>query len=131
MTLTAARLAVQVRTGMQAVLLAALASPVLAQPSLATIDCAGRAGFTHDPDQCDKYHECRDGRLTTHLCPDGLVYDKSDFTADFQLDSAGVTGKCSYQFSIDCRGRERLQAAQPSPGCPRANGFFPHTDCDK
>ena len=33
-----------------------------------------------------------------------------------------------------CSGREDLQPAQPSAGCPRANGYFAHPDetvCDK
>jgi len=94
-------------------------------------DCEGRVGFFPSLDQCDKYHECRDDKITSHLCPDGLVYDKSNFIAEFQLDSSGTSAKCSYPFSIDCSGRESLQLASPSQGCPRKNGYFSHQDCDK
>ena len=67
--------------------------------------CGWRSGFFPDLSQCDKYHECRDGQVrnipagngnifdtvhvqeSSHLCPDGLVYDKQHFKADFQVTS--------------------------------------------
>jgi len=49
--------------------------------------CGWRSGFFPDLSQCDKYHECRDGQESSHLCPDGLVYDKQHFKADFQVTS--------------------------------------------
>ena len=53
--------------------------------------------------------------------------------------------KCGFPFSIDCTGgvtyhvkflrqhldftgREDLQPAQPSPGCPRQEGYFSYPD---
>ena len=48
-----------------------------------------------------------------------------------QLDSSGSSRKCSYPFSIDCTGRELLQPPSPSEGCPRKEGYFPHSTCDK
>merc|ERR1711892_333932 len=94
-------------------------------------ECAGRVGFFPNLSQCDAYYECRDSKVSSHLCPDGLVYDSSHFKADFQLDSSGTTGKCSYPFSISCTGRDTLQPPSPSAGCPRKNGYFSHPDCDK
>jgi len=57
------------------------------------------------------------------LCPDGLVFDET----------SSSFAKCSFPFSVDCTGRQDLQAAKSSPGCPRENGYFPHPDetiCD-
>jgi len=94
-------------------------------------ECEGKEGFFPHQEQCDKYYQCKDNRLSSHFCPDGLMYDSSHFKASFQLDSSGTTGKCSYPFSIDCSGREQLQPPTPSEGCPRKNGYFAHQDCDK
>ena len=52
------------------------------QESLSSCDTNG--AFP-DPDQCDKYWECRGGNLTSHLCPDGLVYDLTTSVASFQV----------------------------------------------
>jgi len=63
-------------------------------------------------------------KVSEHFCPDGLVFDES--STNF--------GKCGFPFSVDCTGREDLQPAQSSAGCPRANGYFAHPDetvCDK
>jgi len=103
----------------------------MAEEEVKEEDCKDRTGFFPSQTQCDKYYECRNSELSTHLCPDGLVYDSSHFTASFQLDSSGSTGKCSYPFSIDCSGREELQVASPSKSCSRKNGYFAHEDCDK
>ena len=48
-------------------------------------ECAGRVGFFPNLSQCDAYYECRDSKVSSHLCPDGLVYDSSHFKADFQV----------------------------------------------
>jgi len=95
------------------------------------VDCSDKRGFFPDTDQCDKYHECSNGTVVTHLCPDGLVYDKSKFTASFQVESSVNFGKCSYPFSIDCKGRELLQTAQSTGVCPRKNGYFSNSECDQ
>ena len=47
-------------------------------------DCDENKVFP-DPNQCDKYWECRGGNLTSHLCPDGLVYDLTTSVASFQV----------------------------------------------
>jgi hypothetical protein len=63
-------------------------------------ECAGREGFFPHQEQCDKYYECKDNmvrnnksqhyspscfKLSSRLCPDGLVYDSSHFKASFQV----------------------------------------------
>ena len=57
-------------------------------------------------------------QVTEHFCDDGLVFDES----------STAFAKCSYPFSVDCSGRRELQRPQPSPGCPRKHGYFPHPD---
>ena len=47
-------------------------------------ECDSEGAFA-DPDQCDKYWECRGGKLTSHFCPDGLVYDLTTSVASFQV----------------------------------------------
>ena len=109
-------------------------------------------GAYPDPDQCDLYWECRGGQLTSHLCPDGLVYDETTSVASFQVGRTLLyrsltpslphqvgTGappsdgsRCSYPFAIDCTDRPSLQPPQPKENCPNQNGYFavPGT-CDK
>ena len=111
------------------------------QESLSSCDTNG--AFP-DPDQCDKYWECRGGNLTSHLCPDGLVYDLTTSVASFQvvtelpivtmrmcISQVGTGAppsdgsRCSYPFAIDCSSRTLLQPPQPRDNCPRQNGYFP------
>jgi len=90
-------------------------------------DCDENRVFP-DPNQCDKYWECRGGNLTSHLCPDGLVYDLTTSVASFQVGTGAPPSdgsRCSYPFAIDCTGRPQLQPAQPRDNCPRQNGYFP------
>ncbi|XP_072935184.1 protein obstructor-E-like [Epargyreus clarus] len=75
-------------------------------------------GFFADPDQCDKYTECRGGKLIEKLCPDGLVFN----------DVNQYEEKCEFPFNYDCSDRPNLQPAKPSRHCPRQNGYFPHED---
>jgi len=87
-------------------------------------ECPEPNGVYPDPIQCDRYYECKDSKISDKLCPDGLVYDE----ASFQL------AQCSLPFSVDCKNRTVLQKAQPSPHCPRKNGYFVHEDptvCNK
>ena len=51
-------------------------------------------------------------------CPDGLVFDEA----------STAFAKCSFPFSVDCKGRPELQPAQPTKLCPRQNGYFAHED---
>ena len=73
--------------------------------------------------------------MSEHFCPDGLVFDETSTSY----------AKCGFPFSIDCTGgvndhviflmqhleftgREDLQPPQPSPGCPRQEGYFSYPD---
>jgi len=87
-------------------------------------ECPTDNGFFADALQCDRYYECKDGEVSEHFCPDGLVFDETSTSY----------AKCGFPFSIDCTGREDLQPAQPRPGCPRQHGYFVHPDenvCNK
>lgn len=89
-------------------------------------ECDQQGAFP-DPEQCDRYWECRDGQLTSHLCPDGLVYDLTTSVASFQVGTGAPPSdgsRCSYPFAIDCHARPLLQPPRPSPNCPRKNGYF-------
>ena len=74
-------------------------------------------------------------QVSEHFCPDGLVFDETSTSY----------AKCGFPFSIDCTGgvndhvkflmqhldftgREDLQPPQPSPGCPRQEGYFSYPD---
>ena len=125
-------------------LLAATAASVAAAQDAGNVDyveeCPVQNGFFADAVQCDRYYECKDGEVRTDTdtrkrnfansndsksfqildktCPDGLVFDESSIQF----------AKCSFPFSINCAGRQLLQTPQPTPLCPRQNGYFPHQD---
>ncbi|RLU27140.1 hypothetical protein DMN91_000939 [Ooceraea biroi] len=80
--------------------------------------CPEPNGYFPDAEQCDKYYDCRDGKITEKLCPDGLVFN--DFSPQHE--------KCDLPFGIDCSKRPKLQKPQPSPHCPRMHGYFAHED---
>lgn len=87
-------------------------------------ECPQRTGFFPDPVQCDLYYKCSKGEAEQKLCPDGLVFDDRDPNH----------GKCDIPSNVKCGDRIELQEAQPSKGCPRANGYYRHDDplaCDK
>lgn len=54
--------------------------------------------FEH-PKQCDRYYHCIEGKATSQLCPDGLVFDKS----------IRLLNKCTPIFNIDCEERTELR----------------------
>jgi len=88
------------------------------------MECTPKIGAytVEDPDQCDKFHSCdTNGKLTTKLCEDGLVYD--------------IPGKsCNHPQRVECERRTLLQEPIPTPGCPRLNGYFHPEDpqlCDE
>ncbi|KAK9692822.1 Chitin binding Peritrophin-A domain [Popillia japonica] len=86
--------------------------------------CPERTGFFPDLEECDLYYICSKGDYEQRLCPDGLVFDDSDPNKE----------RCDIPANIDCGDRTVLQEPKPSPGCPRANGYYRHTDplaCDK
>ncbi|XP_065202204.1 protein obstructor-E-like [Planococcus citri] len=88
-------------------------------------DCPESDGFFADAQQCDKYYECRDGKVVAErLCADGMVFN--DFSPQHE--------KCDLPFNIDCSQRPKLQEPKPTIHCPRLNGYFNHEDpntCNK
>ncbi|XP_022919932.2 protein obstructor-E-like [Onthophagus taurus] len=87
-------------------------------------NCPDRTGYFPDPFQCDLYYICSKGIAEVKLCPDGLVFDDSDPNKE----------RCDIPANIDCGDRTALQEAKSSKGCPRANGYYRHTDplaCNK
>nr|CAI5828871.1 unnamed protein product [Callosobruchus analis] len=86
--------------------------------------CPEPNGFFADAEQCDKYYECVNGKITEKLCPDGMVFN--DYSSEYE--------KCDLPFNIDCKSRPKLQEPQPSEHCPRKHGYFAHEEkhiCDK
>lgn len=61
--------------------------------------CPEPNGYFPDAEQCDKYYDCRDGKLEEKLCPDGLVFN--DFSPQHE--------KCDLPFGIDCSKRPKLR----------------------
>lgn len=61
--------------------------------------CPEPNGYFPDAEQCDKYYDCRDGKITEKLCPDGLVFN--DFSPQHE--------KCDLPFGIDCLKRPKLR----------------------
>jgi len=82
-------------------------------------------GYFPDDQQCDKYIECKDGKLVNvSLCADGLV-----FVQQSKISNRAI---CQLPFHTDCGERAKLQEPQPTNHCPRLNGYFKHeTDCSK
>ncbi|KAI5699384.1 hypothetical protein M8J75_002064 [Diaphorina citri] len=83
-----------------------------------TDQCPEPNGYFADAYQCDKYYECKDGKITEKLCPDGMVFN----------DYSSQQEKCDLPFNLDCSQRPELQPAKPSLHCPRQNGYFAHED---
>ncbi|KAL1401253.1 hypothetical protein pipiens_006752 [Culex pipiens pipiens] len=86
-------------------------------------NCPEPNGYFADAEQCDKYYACRDGQITEKLCPDGMVFN------DYDLEQE----KCDLPYNIDCSKRPKLQTPQPTPNCPRLNGYYGSQTgaCDK
>lgn len=61
--------------------------------------CPEPNGFFADAEQCDKYYECSNGKITDKLCPDGMVFN--DFSSEYE--------KCDLPFNIDCLARPQLR----------------------
>jgi len=61
--------------------------------------CPEPNGYFPDAEQCDKYYDCQDGKITEKLCPDGLVFN--DFSPQHE--------KCDLPFGIDCSKRPKLR----------------------
>lgn len=89
----------------------------------------GSDGFYPHPEYCDRYFECRSGKVVRRkLCPDGLVFDP---------DKSPNEDPCDYIHNVKdkCKPRSKLQNPQPGDGyCPRQHGVYPSPDsseCDK
>ncbi|XP_057327550.1 protein obstructor-E-like [Microplitis mediator] len=85
--------------------------------------CLEVDGYYPDSKQCDKYYDCKDGKYTEKLCPDGLVFN--DFSPQHE--------KCDLPFGVDCSKRPNRQTPQSSQHCPRMHGYFAHENariCD-
>lgn len=52
-----------------------------------------------DPEQCDRYFECKNGVPKQFDCPDGLVFDKNITRAN----------KCDVPFNVKCGKRTKLR----------------------
>ncbi|KAE8749347.1 Cuticle Protein CPAP3 5 [Frankliniella occidentalis] len=89
-----------------------------------TDECPEPNGYFADAYQCDKYYECKNGKITEKLCPDGMVFN--DYSSEYE--------KCDLPFNIDCSKRPEKQTPKPSLHCERQNGYFAHEEanvCDK
>lgn len=62
-------------------------------------ECPEPNGFFADPDQCDKYYECSDNKITEKLCADGKVFN----------DYSSTQEKCDLPLNIDCSQRPALR----------------------
>ena len=92
-------------------------------------ECPESDGLFPHPEQCDRYFECRNFRVSRKLCADGLVFDPQKTGTD--QDPCDHLQNTKHK----CRGRPKLQRPKPGDGfCPRQNGVFPSPDpseCDK
>jgi len=98
--------------------------------SVIGFDCPPESsGYFPHPEFCDRFFECRDGKLVKNrLCADGLAFDPEKNPDEDPCDHIhNVKGRC--------KSRPKLQAPQPGDGyCPRQNGVYPSpepTECDK
>lgn len=66
--------------------------------------CPKKDGQYEDSVQCDKFYECKDGKATPKLCPDGLVFDPLNRKVN----------KCDQPFSVDCGERTELRKCTAS-----------------
>lgn len=89
-----------------------------------SFSCPERTGYFPDPIQCDLYYICSKGVHEEKLCPDGLVFDDRDPNHE----------RCDIPANVECGDRTELQEPHPGKDCPRANGYYRHSDptaCDK
>ena len=104
-----------------------LASLVLTKAQV-DFDCPEPDGLFPHPEQCDRYFECKNYRVSRKLCADGLVFDPQKTEAEDPCDHLQNT-------KHKCRTRPKLQPPKPGDAfCPRQNGVYPspdQTECDK
>ena len=78
-------------------------------------DCPESDGFFADAEQCDKYYECRDGKVVAEkLCADGTVFN----------DFSPVHEKCDLPFNIDCSQRPKLREYRSLSTLDNMNNFI-------
>ncbi|XP_015113933.1 protein obstructor-E [Diachasma alloeum] len=97
---------------------------VLVETTWGQFQCPEPKGFFGDPEQCDLYYICTNGKPEEKLCKDGLVFRDDNPKKEL----------CDIPANVPCGDRTLLQEPQPSKGCPRANGYFKHEDplmCDR
>merc|ERR1712242_693342 len=89
--------------------------------------CPKEEGLFPDPEQCDKYWECRNGEATRRLCPDGLAFHPGKQNGEDPCDMY-------HNVPDKCKKRKKLQRAkQGDAHCPRQNGVWPSenpAECD-
>ena len=104
-----------------------LASLVLTNAQV-DFNCPEPDGLFPHPEQCDRYFECKNYRVSRKLCADGLVFDPQKTEAEDPCDHLQNT-------KHKCRTRPKLQPPKPGDAfCPRQNGVYPspdQTECDK
>ena len=101
-------------------ILVVLSSTVKAQ--LLDFTCPEPDGLFAHPEQCDRYFECKNGRLSRKLCADGLVFDPQKTESEDPCDWPQNT-------KHKCRNRPKLQPPKPGDAfCPRQNGVYPSPD---
>uniref|UniRef100_A0A0C9QWL8 PE44 protein n=1 Tax=Fopius arisanus TaxID=64838 RepID=A0A0C9QWL8_9HYME len=97
---------------------------MLVKTAWGQFQCPEPKGFFGDPEQCDLYYICTNGKPEEKLCKDGLVFRDDNPKKEL----------CDIPANVPCGDRTLLQEPQPSKGCPRANGYFKHEDplmCDR
>lgn len=91
-------------------------------------ECPESDGLFAHPEQCDRYFECRNFRVSRKLCADGLVFDPQKTASEDPCDHLQNT-------KHKCRGKPKLQPPKPGDSfCPRQNGVYPspdQTECDR
>ncbi len=91
-------------------------------------ECPESEGLFAHPEQCDRYFDCRNFRVTRKLCADGLVFDPEKTASEDPCDHKQNTRH-------KCRGKPKLQPPKPGDSfCPRQNGVYPSpdsTECDR
>lgn len=70
-------------------------------PTLSTFKCEDDGIFA-DPEQCDMYWICEQGKATRNYCDDGLVFDHFKGLA-------GHVDPCDSPFVVDCTDRPYLR----------------------
>ena len=105
-----------------------LASLVSINRAQIDFECPEADGLFAHPEQCDRYFDCRNFRVSRKLCADGLVFDPQKVSSEDPCDHKQNT-------KHKCRGKPKLQPPKPGDSyCPRQNGVYASpdpTECSK